>query len=110
MEEQWKPYKFYTSIYRVSNTGRIKKYKDGEDLHIIESNGAVLLKNKWGKRQITIQRLMAICFLGMPDDEEHKAYRIDPNKPYTLDNIDWGTKREVSANCCRRWNNDYRSL
>ena len=110
MEEQWKPYKFYTSIYRVSNTGRIKKHKDGEDLHICSSNGAVWLKNNWGKKQITIQRLMAVCFLGMPDDEEHRAFRIDNNKPYTLDNIEWGDKNEVSSNCTRRWNCDYRRL
>ena len=104
MEEQWKRYKFFTSIYRVSNTGRVKKHKDGEDLHICQSNGAVWLRNNWGRRQISIMRLMAICFLEMPDDEEHRAYRLDNTKPYTLDNIAWGTNQEVSAYCCSRWN------
>ena len=92
------PYKFFTSIYRVSNTGRVKKHKDDdEDLHICQTNGAVWLCNSWGKKQVSIQRLMAICFLDMPDDNDHIAYRKDHTKPYTIDNIDWGTKKEAQS-------------
>ena len=93
--EEWKPYEFYTSIYRVSNTGRIKQNKDGEDLHICPTNNAVWLKNRWRKRQISIVRLMAICFLGMPDDDKHIAYRLDYKKGYEIDNIAWGVKNEA---------------
>jgi len=67
--EQRITYKFFTSIYHISNTGRIKKYQDGDNLRICKGNGAVILRNNWEKRQINIGHLITICFVDILEDD-----------------------------------------
>ena len=91
MSEEWRTYKYYDSDYSVSNTGRVIRVNYNEELNV-PSGGQVYLHSKeHPNKYVSIGRLMAVCFLDMPDDDQHVAYRINPAAGFTIDNMTWDT-------------------
>ena len=41
------------------------------------------------RKTLSIPRLVAIHYLGMPDDRKHRAYKKDANGGFGIDNIAW---------------------
>ena len=54
-----------------------------------DRNGCVSVREQKRRKTLSITRLMAISFLGMPDDKQHRAYKKDPNGGFGIDNIAW---------------------
>lgn len=86
--------------YQISNKGTIRSFKREKPVilkaHIVhdrKTNEHPLERvYLWvdGKKQVpTVQRLLAICFIGPPPDDSYVARLKDPSKPVTVDNIEW---------------------
>ena len=106
-----------TYNYEVSNTGKIRNYKNKKILKLHENNSGYLLIEIWshGKSFTTsIHRLVATAFIPIPYEYINKGYNYDTlqvnhkdgNKRHNLPyNLEWSTQQE---NMDHAWNTGLR--
>ena len=82
--------------YGILENGTVRNNWSGKELKP-DKYGCVCIRPRRNGRckTFSIARLVAINWLGMPDDKEHMAYKKDVNGGFEVDNIAWGTKHEV---------------
>ena len=73
--------------YQVMEDGTVRN-RDGYALKP-DKGGCVSLHVNDKRKSFSIARLVAIHYLGMPDDKKHKAYRKDKNAGFGSDNVAW---------------------
>ena len=72
--------------YQVFEDGTVRN----KDRYALTPNkGCVCIHVGDKRKTFSIARLVAICYLVMPDDKKHKAYKKDPSKGFGIDNIGW---------------------
>ena len=83
-----KPVKGFERFYSILEDGTIRNEWNN---HILKPNkdGCVCFHIRNTRKTLSIARLMAIHYLDMPDDKQHKAYRIDKNGGWSVSNIAW---------------------
>ena len=63
---------------------------------------AVCIRARGKCKTFQVARLVAICYLGMPDDKDYIAYKKDPNGGFEKDNITWAPKHEALSTIHKR--------
>jgi len=116
--EVWKDVNFehWGEHYQVSNFGNIRSkdrlnyafhHKSNKFTHF-KKNGKILIpyKNVYGyltvklsieniKKTLILHRLIAMTFIGVPEDEKNQVNHIDGNKYNNhIDNLEWCTSKE----------------
>ena len=83
-----KPIKGYERYYRILENGTVRNEWNN---HILkpDKGGCICLHIKETRKTLSIARLIAINYLNMPDDKQHRAYRKDKNGGFELSNIAW---------------------
>ena len=84
------PIKGFERFYSLLENGTVK---NNWNEHILkpDKSGCVCLHILNSRKTLSIARLVAIHYLGMPDDKKHKAYKKDLNGGFDKDNIAWDT-------------------
>ena len=91
-QEEWRPVVGYEDRYQVSNLGRLRRSADGYIMRLSRINGSVTatLRKDGKARAWTIARLVAVAFLGAPDDQKAIVGRKDRDRMNNrLDNLFW---------------------
>ena len=91
-----KPIKGF-SDYGILENGTVRNNWNG---HLLkpDKGGCVCIRIRGRNartKSFSIARLVAINWLGMPDDKAYTAYKKDPNGGFEKDNIAWAPKHEA---------------
>lgn len=101
----WKDIPGFDGKYQASSDGRIRSFARGTTKILTPESrhkgargakgsvvGIVRLRTHGKQLCHSVQRLMAITFIGPPPTEEHICKMINPNAELTVDNIHWVEK------------------
>ena len=94
--------------YHVWEDGTVRNKRN--QLVKPDKGGCVCVREQTRRKTLSIARLVAISFLGMSDDKQHRAYKKDPSKGFGIDNIAWDSicemnkDRLIKARECKRTN------
>ena len=94
--------------YHVWEDGTVRNKRN--QLVKPDKGGCVCVREQTRRKTLSIARLVAISFLDMPDDKQHRAYKKDPSKGFGIDNIAWDSicemnkDRLIKARECKRTN------
>lgn len=103
MKEIWKDIPQYEGIYQVSNLGKVKRTASGRIIKIKPGTGGytgVTLHYKAKRTTFAVHRLVAITFLGKPNNYQslhvhHKNHKRSDNR---ASNLRWVTPEYNSEN------------
>ena len=87
LEQCGKPIKGFEQ-YGILENGTVRNNWNG---HVLKPDkcGCVCIHRKNSRKTLSIARLVAIAYLDMPDDKQHRAYRKNPNNGWDVSNIMW---------------------
>jgi hypothetical protein len=78
------------TCYQFTRKGQILKQKPNQYGYI-----QLELNNSKRKKNILVHRLVAMTFIGLPNDEKHQVNHIDGNKTNNqIENLEWVTAKE----------------
>lgn len=97
MDEVWKDVVGYEGFYEVSSMGNVRRVGAVANLKPGKLNkgylGVGLCANKT-KKSVTVHRLVAIAFLGMPKNNLEVNHINGVKNDNRLENLEWVTSRE----------------
>ena len=97
-DEIWKDIEDYDGVYKISNYGRVRSYKNKIEIILFpkDTHGYLtvyLLKNRTKKR-VGVHRLVAIAFLPNLENKPEVNHRDGNKKNNHVNNLEWNTSAE----------------
>lgn len=95
MEIIWKPCKYYEDRFEVSNTGKVRRVKDGFEYKLYIGTHGYLMVDFWlnGKsKKELVHRLVALTFLDKPEECNFVNHKDENKLNNNVDNLEWCTK------------------
>lgn len=100
-DEKWLPVYGYETIYLVSDCGRVRNITTGRILKATTTKTGyrrVTLYNGIERKSFLVHRLVAMAFIGVPNDPELQINHLDGDKSNNrIDNLEWCTQSENLA-------------
>jgi hypothetical protein len=97
--EVWRPAPGFEGAYEVSNLGRVRRRATGlvRKPALIKRTGyyAINLSVRNQQKMVSVHRLVAVAFLGLPPSPTHEVNHRDGNKANcAATNLEWSTASE----------------
>jgi len=98
--ERWMPVVDFEGVYEISDIGRVRRVKPGMGAVVgrilrisLDSDGYenVHLSSPGFRRTVTVHRLVALAFLGVPDSPMEACHVDGRRTNNVLSNLRWGT-------------------
>jgi hypothetical protein len=111
--EEWRDVLGYEGVYHVSNHGQVKRVLQSRGtrpgllkptVHPRNGYRTVMLWNQNRSQRFTVHRLVALAFLGQPDEGLEVCHRDDNPSNNHVSNLRWDTHSENHLDITRNGN------